>query len=307
MNMGDVTASLLDAQNPTVLRMNRFESPGMFGIDLDDNATNYYQEKNLVIGGGYKVQAERYNTYINGILVTSEGNGDVQFHILVSNSHNYGARNIVFAKQSCPYQVYGLSDAQNAPSYLAQWDSNEVYTTTGSAVISGWNNCGGTQETWAQWTGSGLDKHSITTNPGFVDTQKVFRTGYSPRGDYNPTNTAALNTLHFQTFAMDSFGVMGISGLTSVRNNPLSTNSDISTIDKITVNYGKGRLIVANDGNYKVVVTTVSGRMAATFNGKGRSIFTLDARKIGNGVFFAAVHTKNSLVSRRFIVSNNVP
>ena len=83
LGMGDVTASLLDSRNPTILRMNRFEAPsGMFGIDLDDNATNYYQEKNLVIGAGYKVQAERYNTYLNGILVTSGGNGDVQFHIL---------------------------------------------------------------------------------------------------------------------------------------------------------------------------------------------------------------------------------
>ena len=95
--------------------------------------------------------------------------------------------------------------------------------------------------------------------------------------------------------------------MTSVRNNPLSRNSDISTIDKITVTYGKGRLIISNDGNYKVVVTTVSGRGGAAFNGKGRSIFTLDTRKMGDGVYFAAVHTKNDLVSRRFIVSKNVP
>ena len=304
IGMGDVSASLLDSWNPTVLRMNRFESPGMFGIDLDDQATNYYQEKNLVIGAGYKVQAERYNTYINGILVTSEGNGDVQFHILQSNSHNYGARNIVFAKQSCAYQVYSLSDAQNAPSYLAQWDSNDVYTSAPPATISGWNNCGGVQETWAQWTGSGLDKHSTTSNPVFVDTQKVFRADYLPRGDFNPSSTSAIVTqLKFQTFAMDSFGVIGQAGPnTAVLPNPLVVKNNRINNDKVIVNYTDGRLIVSNDGDYRVTITTALGRTVMVFKGKGRSAYSLNARTIRSGVYFASVRAKNGLTTQRFIV-----
>ena len=306
LGLGDVTASLLDAQNPTRVRMNRFETPdGMFGIDLDDNATNYFQEKNLIIGGGFKVQAERYNTYINCVLVTTGGGGDVQFHMLLANSHNYGARNVIVGQKSCLYQAFSASDISNAPTYLAQWDSNTVYSKAGAVTISGWNNCGNGMGTWAGWTGSGLDKHSITSDPVFVDTQKVFRTGYLPRGDFNPTNTAMLNSLHFQTFPMDSFGVLTVPGpnyQTSATIQPSERHS--AGLRELSVVYRAGWLVVSLDGAYEGRVTSVAGRTLASFAGKGEHRIALDANRFRNGVYILDLHSVNGDASRRFIVTN---
>ena len=305
LGMGDANNSLLDSWHPTIIRINRFEAPsGMFGIDLDDDATNYYQEKNLILGAGYKVQAERYNTYINGVSVTTGGNGNVQFHLLVANSHNYGARNIFFGKQACVYQAYGSGDVNNAHSYLAQWDSNNVYSTAGSVTISGWNNCGSTMSTWASWTGSGLDKHSLTSDPVFVDTQKVFRAGYLPRGDYNPTNQAVINTLHFETFPMDSFGAMGTPGpkFTDETINP--TELHVIDLQSLSMRYSSRRLTISADGPYNAAITTVSGRTLASLQGRGVSCFALDAKRFGCGAYLLVVNTKYGVAWRRFIVSN---
>ena len=302
LGMGDAGNSLLDARNPTIVRMNRFETPdGMFGIDLDDNATNYFQEKNLILGGGFKVQAERYNTYINCVLVTTGGGGDVQFHMLVANSHNYGARNVIVGQKSCLYQAFSASDISNAPSYLAQWDSNTVYSKAGTVTISGWNNCGSATGTWAQWTGSGLDKHSITTDPVFVDTQKVFRADYKPRGDFNPTNPTMLNALKFQTFPMDSFGVLVATGpSTSIQR----AERERAALQGLSVEYRGGWLTVSMEGAYDAVLTTVSGRALERFQGRGPSRHALDGKRFRSGVYILAIHTDAGTVSRRFLVGN---
>jgi len=307
--LGDVTASLLDAWNPTRIRMNRFETPdGMFGIDLDDNATNYFMEKNLILGGGYKVQAERYNTYINGILVTTGGGGDVQFHELVSNSHNYGARNVIVGQKTCIYQAFSASDVANAPTYLAQWDSNTVYSKGGTVVISGWNNCGSGLGTWAGWTSSGLDKHSITSDPVFVDTQKVFRAGYLPRGDFNPTNTTMLNALHFQTFPMDSFGVLTVPGPNYQTSAGLrSSGREPAAFNFLSVSCRSGHLMVSMPGSYDAWITTVAGRTLASFSASGDHSFALDPNRFRSGVYILAVRTGGGTASRRFLVANSLP
>jgi hypothetical protein len=307
--LGDVSASLLDARNPTIVRMNRFETPdGMFGIDLDDNATNYYQEKNLIIGGGFKVQAERYNTYVNCILVTTGGGGDVQFHFLVENSHNYGARNVIVGQKSCLYQVFGSGDMTNAPTYLAQWDSNAVYSKAGAVSIATWNNCGNTIGSWGQWTGSGLDKHSITSDPGFVDTQKVFRPNYQPRGDFNPTNTAVMNSLHFQTFPMDSFGVLTTPGPDYTTSGILQrAGRDAAAFNSLSVQCLAGQLTISFDGSYDASITTVDGRALANFQATGEHRLSLDANRFRSGVYILSLRTKNGVASRRFLVSNAVP
>jgi hypothetical protein len=308
MNSGNLAASKLDARNTTVIRMNRFEGPvGYFGIDLDDQATNYYQEKNLMIGGSNKLQWNRYNTYVNNISVL-RGGGGTQFHGVWSSSNHYGARNILWGTLTCVYQTCCGTDCSNLRSVINQWDSNVVYSTAGTPNVSGWQagtGCGSQTCNWSTWQNGGLDQHSSTADPGFVDTQKTWtRTPpYLPRGDFNPTNSNALTTLHFQTFAMDSFGVMGYVGAQTAVKGPWN-RPEVSDITKaVAVLYYARRLTVSYDGDYQVAITSALGRTVATFKGKGRSSFVLDPKRTGSGIYFAAVHTKNGVVSRRFMVS----
>jgi hypothetical protein len=304
---GNLAASRYDACNTTVVRMNRFEATvGMFGIDLDDQATNYYQEKNLLMGGGLKMQWNRYNTYLNNIILRG---GNVQFHTPWNQNTHYGARNIVFGP--CNYGTLG-NDIAGIRNAVSQWDSNVVYNNGATPTVTYWSqsaSCGTSEATWATWQAAGLDAHSqYATNPGFVDTQKVFRADYLPRGDFNPTNAVALTTLKFQTFAMDSFGVMGVYGaqygVSSVKEPFKTSGIEMSDISKaVSVRYSAGRLTVSYGGSYQVSITSIAGRTLATFNGKGRSDFVLDTKRIGSGLYLAVVQTKNGLVSRRFIAS----
>ncbi|MBN2188632.1 MAG: right-handed parallel beta-helix repeat-containing protein [Chitinispirillaceae bacterium] len=307
INSNDLSTQKLDARNPTIVRMNRFESPsGMFGIDLDDQATNYFQEKNLLTGGGFKLQWNRYNTYINNIFLRG---ANTQFHGVWSSSNHYGARNIMISTQTCIYQVCcGSNAAQVGGAAAVKWDSNIVYCGGASPTISDWNNCGSQVNTWTDWRNAGLDLHSVTnTHPGFVDTQRTW-TGrtppYLPRGDFNPTSSVALSTLRFQTFAMDSFGVIGTTPGVAVKEPFNPPRLEASDMDKaVSVRYSDRRLTVSYSGDYQVAVTSIAGRTLATFNGTGRSSYIVDRRLFGSGTYLAVVHTRTGPVTKRFIVS----
>jgi hypothetical protein len=298
----DVTASKYDARNTTYVRYNRFEAPaGMFGIDLDDQASNYYQIDNLLIGGGLKVQWNRYNTYLNNILVRS---ANVQFHTPWNSNTHYGARNIIIG--TCNYGTIS-SDLTGIKASVAQWDSNVVYNNGSDPTITYWSStssCGTQEATWANWKSSGMDAHSITTNPGFVDTQKVFRADYLPRGDFNPPTTSlAVTQLKFQTFPMDSFGVMGVTGpSTEIIKSYKTSKSQSSTKSGIDIHCKARRLTVLFDGDYNVTVTTALGRTLMAFKGKGQSAYNLNAKTLGAGVYYAVVHAKNVTATKRFII-----
>jgi hypothetical protein len=292
--------------------MNRFEVPGgMFGIDLDDQASNYYQEKNLIVCGGFKVQWTRGNKYINNI-TTATNNGNCQFHGTWGSasqpSYHYGARNVIYATSTCVYQFCCGSNPSQVAGTQTKWDSNMVYSPAGTPNCSDWNNCGGGNYSWAQWTGAGLDAHSTVANPTFTNTSKTWtgRTpAYLPVGDYTPTNTTAMNAIKFQTFPMDSFGIVGtVPGPVYETRLQQPVERETSVFKSLSVQYRSGRLILSLDGAYHAAVTTVSGRTLASFEGGGRSGFDVDAKRFGCGAYILVVNNKNGVASRRFIVSN---
>jgi hypothetical protein len=308
----NAAATFYDSRHPTIVRMNRFEAPaGMFGIDLDDQSSNYFQEKNLILGAGFKFQWTRADTAINNIS-TATNNGNVQFHGTWGSasqpSYHYGARNIIYATSTCVYQFCcGAS-----PSYMTgtqmKWDSNMVYSTAGTPNCSDWNSCGSGNFTFATWQSQGgMDVHSTVANPTFANTSKTWpgRTpAYLPVGDYTPTNTTAMNAIKFQTFPMDSFGVIGAAGV-GIAHQPVEGKAFEGGLngESISVIFNAGRLSVECGGTYRVVVTTVSGRTVASFDGRGSSNFVLDSKRVGGGIYFAVIKAKNGSVSRRFIVS----
>ncbi|HEX2612373.1 MAG TPA: right-handed parallel beta-helix repeat-containing protein, partial [Fibrobacteria bacterium] len=304
----NVAASKYDAVEPTIVRMNRLEAPaGMFGIDLDDQASNYFQEKNLLISGGNKLQWNRYNTYINNIIIRG---GNVQFHGVWANSNHYGARNVIHGSKTCLYQKLSGNTPTTIKNAVPMWDSNIVYSTAGAVTVTDWSqtsSCGGgTVYTWANWQTAGLDAHSSATNPMFADTLKTWpgRTpAYLPVGDFNPTSSAA-TTLKFEPFAMDSFGVIGttpglVTGIKAGRG-----AHDVQRGNGATMRYSAGRLAVACAGDYRVsIVSMATGRTLAEMRGHGNADFALDSKRAGSGLYYAVVRTADGLDSRPFIFS----
>jgi glucuronoarabinoxylan endo-1,4-beta-xylanase len=76
--------------------------------------------------------------------------------------------------------------------------------------------------------------------------------------------------------------------------------SDISKA--VTFNYNTRQLNVSYGGDYRVAITTASGRTVAAFSGKERSTFVLEPEQFGLGAYFAVVHTKNGAATKRFIM-----
>ncbi len=316
----NAAATFYDARNPTIVRMNRFEVPDhMFGIDLDDQASNYYQENNLILGGGFKVQWTRANKYINNISTAKE-NGNVQFHGTWGSasqpSYHYGVRNIIYATSPCVYQqcCFGSgSIATQVANTKTYWDSNMVYVSNGAnPTVSGWNNCGSQSNSWNEWKNAGLDAHSVLADPKFTDVNKKWpgRTPeYLPVGDYNPSNTTAMNAIKFKPFPMDSFGIIGVKpGLyrsdVGIINPPENSNRSKSDLSKtVSLKYTTRLLSVEHNGDYQVVITSLAGRTIAQFKGNGTSSFALDASQIRCGLYVANVHTGMGTLSQRIVVN----
>jgi hypothetical protein len=293
----DSSTTKLDAMYTTIVRNNRFEGPaGDFGIDLDDQASNYMQYNNLLIGGGLKLQWNRYNTYLNNIVV---GGGNVQFHGVWTKSAHYGARNIFVG----PY-MYGtccFSTGANIPdtikNNIRQFDSNVVYNAGSPPTVTAWGQTA-TLYTWAQWQTAGLDAHSSIANPLFTDTTKTWA-GYAPKGDFSVKTGSPALALGFRNFPMDSFGVMQVSDV-SIRNPSINaTNGPYDA--RGVVHYRAGRLLVSHDGDYQVTITTMLGRSIYVFSGKGATEFALGP-KTGAGMYCAVIRAKNGAATRRFMV-----
>lgn len=299
----DPAATFYDAVDTTFIRNNRWEGePGNFGIDLDDQASNYYQINNLCIGGGHKLQWHRYNTYLNNVII----DGNVQFHGVWDQSHHYGARLIIYqTKEPCVYQFCCGSDPGQVKRVIAQWDSNVVYTTRGEPKCSEWNNCGSGNFSWSQWTGAGNDQHSKVADPMFTDPNKDWGPG-RPKGDYSVKNGSPALALGFKNFPMDSFGALGTPGpntdacVTAVYH----PGRKPETIRSLRVSQMSHAFMVSFDGgDFKVSIMAPSGRTVAKCNGTKHSTVVFDTRSVGSGIYFANIRTKNGVITRQFAVS----
>jgi hypothetical protein len=294
----DSSATKLDAMYTTIVRNNRFEGPsGDFGIDLDDQASNYMQYNNLLLGGGLKLQWNRYNTYLNNIVARG---GNVQFHGVWTKSADYAARNILFGPYiygTCCFST-GASIPDSIKNNIKQFDSNVVYNSGNPPTITAWGSTT-TLYTWAQWQAAGLDAHSSIADPLFTDTTRVWA-NYSPRGDFSVKAGSPALTLGFKNFPMDSFGVMQVSNVAV--QNPLP---DVNRQDdaRCIVHFRGGRLMVSYDGDYRVTITTALGRTLAVYKGNGLTGMALCPKNSGAGIYFAVISTKNGTDIRRFMVN----
>jgi hypothetical protein len=283
----DTSATTLDAWKTTIIRNNRFEAKqGNFGIDLDDQASNYLQYNNLLFGGGLKLQWHRYNTYLNNILVSG---ADVQIHGVWGGGQEYVARNIMTTSR--PYYIgfFNVTSAnQNVDSVwrnVRMIDSNCIGSNPSVGSDRG-------TPLWSYWTSRGFDVHSvITADPMFTNTAT---------GDYSLKANSPCLACGFKNFPMDSFGVMKYSDAVS-KPSVMSAKNETGNA-AFYVNYRAGRLTVSHNGDYQLTVTTAQGRTVKIFNGKDRLSFDLNTNVMGAGVYFAVIRGKNGMARQKFLV-----
>jgi hypothetical protein len=291
----DTTATTLDAQQTTTIRNNRFEVKGGFGIDMDDQASNYLQYNNLCMGGGLKLQWNRYNTYVNNILVR---NASVEITGVWAGSNHYMTRNIFTNGQTywCNMYAAGANIPNTIKANTKLIDSNCLAT---NAAVN--TDQGGVS--WTTWHNAGLDVHSVQGDPKFVDTAKVWRSDYAPRGDFNVQSGSPALSVGFKSFPMDSFGTMQIAYIPEISTG-ISINKLINESGNVhfPVRYEAGRLFVSQEGEYHVTITTPNGRTVDGYTGKGRSAFDVNAKIIGKGVYFAVIRGKNGVARQKFLV-----
>jgi hypothetical protein len=191
----DATATKLDAVDTTTIQNNRFEiAAPMFGIDLDDQSSNYLQQNNLLIGGGLKVQWSRDNTYENNILV----NGAViDVHSPWNQNGHVVKNNIVVGNVA--FSFYGINSlTTNIVSTGVTIDYNLFYNSGQDPHLCQWLARSTFPFTWSQWIAAGLDAHSVVADPMFT----------SPTtGDYTVKDGSPALTLGFKNFPMTGFGV----------------------------------------------------------------------------------------------------
>jgi hypothetical protein len=273
-----------------------------FGIDLDDQASNYYSYNNLLMGSGgsgIKIQWNRHNTWINNILVNGS---NTTLTGVWSGANHYMTRNI-FTSNS-PYWCKFFSNigitnpvliADTIAKHVKLIDSNVISSSAGGVSTEA-GNC-----SWASWHAAGLDVHSVyTADPMFVNTSQTWP-GYLPKGNYQVKAGSPALSIGFKNFAMDSFGVMPaapVSVQMSYKNNP-------STADKslFKVKYAMGQLAVSHAGNYSVAIMTVQGRTVKAFIGKGLSILDVDAKVLGTGVYFAVIRAQRKIETWKFLIN----
>jgi hypothetical protein len=162
------TLPLLDAVEPIVMQRNRFRCDHGWDIDLDDGASNYLIEENLLLAGGLKLREGFKRVVRNNILV----NSTFHPHVWFDDSGDVFESNVVMAS----YQ----------PVEIRHWGRsvNHNLFTAGDGLRTA-------QE-------RGTDADSAAGDPAFAD---------PAAGDYTVTNASLAAKVGFVNFPMHDFGV----------------------------------------------------------------------------------------------------
>ncbi|GJI99913.1 peptide-binding protein [Duganella rhizosphaerae] len=189
----DPRLPLLDAVEPIVMRRNRFRCDHGWDVDLDDGASNYLIEENLLLAGGLKLREGVARIVRNNIMV----NGTFHPHVWFADSGDVFEANVVMA----PYQ----------PVEIERWGrSVDRNLFVGGAGL-------------AQAQARGTDAGSVAGDPRFAAPAD---------GDYTVTNAALAARIGFVNFPMHDFGVRParLKALAAAPAYPLPyTDTDIAT------------------------------------------------------------------------------
>lgn len=160
--------ALLDAVEAIVIKGNRFRCDHGWDIDLDDGASHYLIEDNLLLAGGLKLREGFVRTVRNNIIV----NNTFHPHVWFDDSGDVFEGNLVMA----PYQPVGIKRwgrSVNRNLFVASADLRAAQAF-------------------------GVDADSVAGDPLFVN---------PAAGDYTVANAALAARAGFVNFPMNDFGV----------------------------------------------------------------------------------------------------
>lgn len=121
----------LDAIEPIVMRRNRFKCDHGWDIDLDDGASNYVIEENLMLSGGLKLREGVDRVVRNNIFV----NGTFHPHVWFENSGDVFENNIVMAAyQPIGIKTWGKSVDRNLFSSAADLKQAQAAGTDANSI-----------------------------------------------------------------------------------------------------------------------------------------------------------------------------
>jgi hypothetical protein len=162
---------LLDAQQTTIIRNNRFRCDHGWDIDLDDGSSNYHIYNNLCLNGGLKLR-EGFNRVVeNNIMV----NNSFHPHVWFKNSGDVFVHNIVM-REYFPIQI----------NYWGKQIDENLFPDSAALLAA--------QQ-------QGTDKNSIAADPRFVN---------AATGDFRVQENSPALKIGFKNFPME-FGVQSAS------------------------------------------------------------------------------------------------
>jgi hypothetical protein len=257
---------------------------------MDDQASNYLQYNNLCMGGGLKLQWNRYNTYVNNILVR---NASVEITGVWAGSNHYMTRNIFTNGQTYWCNMY---NGANIPNTIK---ANTKLIDSNCIASNGAVNTDQGGVSWTTWHNVGLDVHSVQGDPMFTDTTKTY-SNTPARGDFTVRAGSPALTVGFKNFPMDSFGVMPVS--TAAQNPAVHATNGLESGVGL-VRYCAGRFIVSCDGDFKLTITNALGRTVKTMNGKDNTSIAIRPETMGCGIYMTTVRSGKGIATRKFLVN----
>jgi hypothetical protein len=159
---------LLDAQNVTIIRNNRWRCDNGWDVDLDDGSSNYDIYNNLFLAGGLKFREGFYRKAENNIMV----NNTFHPHVWFKNSGDVFVHNIVMRK----YMPIGMK-------YWGKKIDSNLFPDEEALKLAHHN---------------GTDSNSIAGDPMFINPAK---------GDFRVRSNSPALKIGFKNFPMDQFGV----------------------------------------------------------------------------------------------------
>ena len=165
--------SLLDAVEPTVIRFNRWRCDHGWDIDLDDGASHYVIEGNLLLCGGLKLREGFHRRVHHNITI---GN-TFHPHAWYADSGDIVTQNLWM----------GAYRPAAMPDDLPHWGHTIDH-----------NFFAAPDDTRARYLGKGCDRHSHSGDPDFVD---------PAMGDYRLSEISPAHTLGIVNILLDRYGI----------------------------------------------------------------------------------------------------
>ncbi len=185
-----------DAKFTTIIRNNRIREKVVeeyklaygstnMGITMDDGSTNFHVYNNLVIGAGVQNRDGSYRVIENNIFINpSKGLG---YHVGHVNSGDRFTRNITTQEEGKTF--FWIIQPGN-DKWIDDMDYNVYYGTSAFSDSA---------RSLKEWQRQGRDKHSLMTDPMFVDPEN---------GDYRVKPGSPALKLGFKNFDMNNFGLL---------------------------------------------------------------------------------------------------